>query len=46
MTPWLGTELQLHVLSPQHLELLLSNAEEKSAVNEITVHLWAMNFDL
>ena len=30
----------------QHLETPLSGAEEKSSVNEITVHLWAMDFDL
>lgn len=46
MIPWLGVEFQLRVLSPQHLEILLSGAEEKSAVNEITVHLWAVDFDL
>ena len=46
MIPRLGIEFQLCVLSPQHLETPLSGAEEKSSVNEITVHLWAMDFDL
>lgn len=43
MISWLGIEFQLCVLSPQHLEMPLSGAEEKSAANEITVHL---GFDL